>query len=152
MTRIERTVIIDAPVEEVFRYAADYRTWDRWFEGVSDFRPTTHITQGNGARYAYKARLLGVSASVETEIHDFVDSRGWTGTATKGMPHRAFWHFEPAGRSTRFTYALEYRLPVPLVGPLLDALFIKSQWTKVIAGSLDNLRNHFGSLTANTSH
>ena len=59
MTRIEASAIIPAAPEEVFRYASDWQKWAEWFEGVSDFQPTTKIVRGNGARYAYKARLLG---------------------------------------------------------------------------------------------
>jgi len=56
----------------VFAFASEWRTWPDWFEGVSDFRPTTEVLRGNGARYAYRARLMpGIWASVETEIHDF---------------------------------------------------------------------------------
>lgn len=33
MTRIEETVDIDAPVEEVFAYAADWRRRADWYEG-----------------------------------------------------------------------------------------------------------------------
>jgi len=143
MTRIEHSVIIQAPVEQVFSYAADYQKWTEWFEGVSDFKATTPVTQGNGARYAYKARLMGVPASVETEIHDFVYNGGWTGVATKGMPHRTHWVFKPVGDGTKFTYALEYHLPVPLLGSLLDSLFMKPQWDRIIQKSLNNLRQHF---------
>ena len=151
MTRIEQSVIIQAPVEQVFSYAADYQKWTEWFEGVSDFKATTPVTQGNGARYAYKARMMGVSASVETEIHDFVQNAGWTGVATKGMPHRTHWIFEPVGHDTKFTYALEYQLPVPLVGSLLDSLFMRPQWHKIIENSLNNLRRHFLIQTGRTT-
>jgi uncharacterized membrane protein len=143
MTRIEHSVIIHAPVEKVFSYVADYQTWADWFEGVSDFKATTTVTQGNGARYAYKARLFGVSVGVETEIHDFVQNRGWTGVATKGMPHRTYWVFETVENSTKFSYALEYKLPIPLLGSLLDTLFMKSQWHTIIEKSLTKLNQHF---------
>ena len=69
MTRIERSIFIPAPVKNVFNYATDWRKWSEWFEGVSDFRPTTAVTKGSGARYGYKARIMGISAKVETEIH-----------------------------------------------------------------------------------
>ena len=61
VTRVESRVEIAAPVETVFAYASDWRTWDEWWVGVSGFRPTTAVTRGNGARYAYKARLAGVA-------------------------------------------------------------------------------------------
>ena len=143
MTHIKCTVDIPAPIDQVFTYAADYRTWTEWFVGVSDFNPTTAISQGNGTRYAYKARLMGVSAHVETEVRDYVQNVGWTGVATRGMPHRTHWYFESIGDGTRFTYGLEYRVPVPLFGPLLDLLFLKPQWTGILQKSLENLRAHF---------
>ncbi len=104
MARIEQSVIIEAALKNVFHYAADWQKWSDWFEGVSGFRSTTVIKQGNGARYAYKARIMGVSASVETEIHDFVENVGWKGIATKGMPHTTQWIFESVGNGTKFTY------------------------------------------------
>ncbi len=143
MTRFEHSIIIPAPVEQVFSYAADYQKWAEWFEGVSDFKATTPVMQGNGARYAYKARLMGFSASVETEIHDYVHNGGWTGVATRGMPHRTHWVFQSVGDGTKFTYALEYHLPVPVLGALLDSLVIKPQWHRIIKKSLSNLNEHF---------
>jgi uncharacterized membrane protein len=150
MTRIEHSVIIPAPVDHVFGYAADYTTWSEWFEGVSDFKATTAVTRGNGARYAYKARVMGLSARVETEIHDFAQNRGWTGVSTRGLAHRTQWTFEPIGDSTKFTYAMEYQLPIPWVGSLLDSLFARHQWERILERSLNNLRQHFLS-SANTS-
>ena len=152
MHRIEHSVIIPAPVDQVFGYAADYLRWTEWFEGVSDFKPTTAVTRGNGVRYAYKARVMGLSAPVEIEIHDFVHNRGWTGVSTKGLTHRTYWTFEPIGDGTKFTYALEYQLPIPLLGSLLDSLFTRRQWQKILERSLNNLKQHFVSLTVIPTH
>jgi len=113
MTRIEHSVVIQASVEEVFRYAADYQRWQEWYVGV------------------------------ETEIHDFKQNRGWTGIATKGMPHRTAWMFEPVGSATRFTHVVEGHVPVPLFGSLFDSLFLKPQWDRIVKTSLNNLGRHF---------
>lgn len=142
MTRIERAVEIAAPVEEVFAYAADWQRWEEWFEGVSGFEAKTEVSQGNGAKYSYRAKMLGVPAKVETEIHDYVENSGWRGVGTKGMPHTTRWIFEAKGDATRFTYVLEYGLPVPLIGALLDSLFMKPAWRRIIDDSLENLRIH----------
>ena len=144
MTRVEESVIVDAPVHAVFAYASDWRGWPEWLEGVTDFRPTTEVTRGTGARYAYRARVMGIPARVETEVRDFVEDSGWTGFSTRGLPHRTFWRFEAQGQSTRFTYAMEYQLPAPLLGAVADTLVVKGQWRRIIGKSLSNLRSHFG--------
>ena len=64
MTYIERCIEIDAPVEKVFQYASDWNNWPEFFEGVFDFKPTTENQRGNGSRFAYKAKLLGMKAHV----------------------------------------------------------------------------------------
>ena len=107
MIRLEHTVIIPLPLDQVFAYAADYRTWPEWFVGLSDVRPTTTTPGDNGARYAYKVRMMSVTAGVETEIREFVRNVGWIGVGTRGIPHRTHWHFESLQEGTRFTYGLE---------------------------------------------
>ncbi len=140
MIRLEHTVIIPLPLDQVFAYAADYRTWPEWFVGLSDVRPTTTTREGNGTRYAYKVRMMSVTAGVETEIREFERNVGWIGVGVRGLPHRTRWHFESLGEGTRFTYGLEGRVPVPLIGPLLDSWFMRPQWDKIVGRSLQNLR------------
>jgi hypothetical protein len=143
MTRIEASVDIPAPVAEVFAFASDWQRWGEWWEGVSAFRPTTETTRGNGTRYAYKSWIAGLTLNLETEIHDFVENVGWRGRATKGPPHTTQWVFEAKGEATRLTYILEYRLPVPVLGGLLDSLLMRPGWRRRLEKSLQNLKLYF---------
>ena len=143
MARIEKSISIPAPVNEVFAYASDYQKWEEWFEGVSGFKPTTETTRGNGTRYAYKAKMMGLSIGVETEILDYIENVGWNGRATKGMPHKTFWIFESVDEGTKMTYGLEYEMDIPLIGKWLDNTFMKPQWEKIINTSLENLKKQF---------
>ena len=143
MTKIESSIVISAPVEKVFAYASDYQKWEAWFEGVSDFKPTTKTTRGNGTRYAYKAKMMGLSIGLETEVHNFIENKGWIGKASKGMPHQTFWGFEQVENGTKMTYGLEYELDIPLIGNWLDNKFMKPQWEKIIGKSLENLKRQF---------
>jgi hypothetical protein len=143
MTRVEASVEIAAPLPEVFAYASDWRRWEEWWLGVADFRPTTEVTRGNGTRYAYKAWIAGIRLELETEIHDFVENAGWRGVVTKGTPHATRWAFERVGAGTRLTYTLEYRMPVPVLGPLLNSLLMRPGWQRRLERSLANLKTRF---------
>jgi len=143
MTRIEKSIIINKPVEAVFKYASDWDKWSDWFEGVSDFKPVTEISKGNGARYAYKAKMMGLNVNVETEIRNFVENEGWTGKSTKGVSSQTQWIFEKSEQGTRFTYVLEYKLPFPILSSLFDKYIMKPQWNRVIEKSLWNLNQKF---------
>lgn len=143
MTRIAESVEVNAPVEKVFAFASDWRYWEKWWLGVSDFKPTTEVTGGNGTRYAYKAWAAGLTVHLETEIRDFVENVGWRGVVTKGLPHTTQWVFEAKGGTTRLTYILEYSLPIPLLGVLLDFLLMQPGWRRRLKRSLRNLKLHF---------
>jgi uncharacterized membrane protein len=143
MTKIEKSIFIRFPVKEVFEYASDWERWEDWFEGVSDFRPVTETKKGNGTRYAYRAKMMGLTVKIETEVHDYVEDKGWTGKATKGMPHQTQWIFESANGGTKLTYVLEYNLALPLLGPIFDRLFMKPQWEQLLEKSLQNLAGKF---------
>lgn len=143
MTQIEKSILILAPLEKVFAYASDYQKWEEWFEGVSGFKPITEIARGNKTRYAYKAKMMGLSIGMETEINDFMENEGWTGVSTKGMPHKTFWKFEPVDEGTKMTYGLEYALDIPWIGNWLDKTFMRPQWDKIISNSLKKLKIQF---------
>jgi TolB-like protein len=99
--------------------------------------------QENGTRYAYKAKMMGLTVLVETEIHDFVLNKGWIGKGTKGIPSQIQWIFETDEAGTKFTYVLEYKLPIPLLSSIFDKLIMKPQWIKIIEKSLQNLNQKF---------
>jgi hypothetical protein len=143
MKRIEASVEINAPVVEVFAFASDWRRWEDWWKGVTKFRPTTEIERGNGTRYAHKSWVAGMTLNLETEIHDFAENVGWRGVATKGPPHRTQWVFEAKGDKTRLTYILEYDLPWPVLGSILDSVLMRRGWQRRLERSLGNLKRHF---------
>ena len=68
MSRVEASVEVDAPLEKVWAYASDWSRWEEWWHGVSDFRPTTEVSRGNGTRsFAGVAGLASVTAM--TNVH-----------------------------------------------------------------------------------
>ena len=77
MTEISRTIKIEAPVQEVFKYASDYKKWQEFYEGVSNFKPITETSRCNGTNYIYKAKIFGMTATVGTEVTQFKENEGW---------------------------------------------------------------------------
>lgn len=143
MPRIEHSVVIEAPIHEVFAYASNWQYWTDWFHGITDCSALTEIERGNGAIYDYKMRVLGFTFKVQTEIHNFVENQGWNGIGVKGVPHKTTWIFEELDSRTKFTYIVEYSLPVPVLGSIMCFLFANSEWRRILKKSLNNLAAHF---------
>jgi hypothetical protein len=53
--------------------------------------------------------------------------------------------YDPRQRASRsrLTYVLEYNLPLPLLGPLLDSLLMRPGWNRRLGNSLQNRKRHF---------
>ncbi len=143
MQKVERTTIIEAPVQEVFSYAANWQFWTDWFAGFTDCSPITEVETGNGAIYDYKMWVLGIPFKAQTEIHNFVENKGWSGHRVKGVPHKTTWIFEDLEGRTKFSYIVEYSLPIPILGPILCLLLMNGAWRSILKKSLNNLTAHF---------
>jgi hypothetical protein len=72
-------------------------------------------------------------------VRDFVKHQGWIAVSTRGPKTKGEWIFTPADNGTNFTYILNYKMPIPLLGGLLDSLIAKKQWEALIEKSLRNL-------------
>jgi len=143
MPTLERSIIIEAPIHEVFEYAANWRYWPDWFDGFTDVSTITEVERGNGAIYAYKMWVLGLPFKAQTEIHNFVENKGWSGHRIRGVPHKTTWVFEDLKPHTKFTYIAYYSLPIPILGPVLCSLLFNRAWRRILEKSLNNFKAHF---------
>lgn len=140
MTEIKRSITIKASAEKIFQYASNYQKWPEFFEGVSDVKPITETIKGNGAKFIYKAQVLGMKMTVGTEFHHFIENEGWIGVSFKGIKHRTQWIFEKLNSQTKFTFVVGYQCPWYLGGKFIDKKVILPEWIKIVENSLKNLK------------
>ena len=52
-------IVVDRPLEVVWRWAADPRNWENWLDGVRDVRVEGRLVEGGriASRYEYSGRL-----------------------------------------------------------------------------------------------
>jgi len=137
---IRRSIKIEAPVHKVFRFASDYQKWPEFFVGVSNVRPITEMTRGDGARFIYKVRALGMKFTVGTEMKEFKEDEGWIGKSFRGLEHQTQWIFRMSNGGTEFTFIQRHRLPFYLGGKLVEEIFVQPEWIRIIEDSLQNLK------------
>ena len=132
MTRIEKTVVIQAPLEKVYTYASDWRNITRYFDYVEGVEPRSEKTLGEGALLALRVRFLGRTMNCEWRGIENEENVGWAFDATlMGVTARKRWMFSRVDDSTRVTYTLEYRPSPPIIGHAMDALLIRREWDRL---------------------
>jgi uncharacterized membrane protein len=140
MIEIKRSIHIEAPVEKVFQYASDYRKWPEYYEGISEIKAITETTRGDGAKFVYKAKVMGMKVTVGTEFQQFKENEGWIGKSFKGVDHQTTWNFKESGGGTEFTHGLNSTLPWYMGGRVFEKNFLEPEWINMIEKSLQNLK------------
>ncbi len=137
---INKSIVIDASPEEVFNFTGDWRNLPEYQTGIKNWQPTTENTMGEGARFSYTTKELGIEFDIETEIVEVTlnEERVWK--TVSGADIEAKYLFEPQNGRTKTTYILDYNLPIPVIGNILDALLIRKSRELWVDNMLQNLK------------
>ena len=119
---VQKTITIDAPVEEVFQFWTAYDNFPRFMSRVLEVRQTSRERQSH-----WKVTgPAGVPVEFDAEISSLVPNRAFGWRTVEGAPvaHAGIVHFEPTddGR-TRVHIRMSYNPPGGLLGHGVAAAF-----------------------------
>ena len=142
MTKVETSVVIEAPLESVYAYASDWRNFKHYFVYVRDVRPLTEKTLGEGAQLELRVKFRGLPLMSEWRGVEQTENVGWTFNAKlMGRWATKRWRLAAVDGGTKVTFALEYSMPpIPLLASLMDKLLMKPEWERIYAESFANLK------------
>jgi uncharacterized membrane protein len=138
--KVEKSVTIDKPVEELFRFWSDFENLPRFLNhlesvraisGQSDQSSLASLTDlaGRSSRISHwVARLpAGMKVEWDAEIINEAPNKliAWRSLEGAGVPNAGSVRFErsPDGRGAKVKVAIEYAPPVGKIGSLLAKLF-----------------------------
>jgi uncharacterized membrane protein len=107
MIKVETTVQINKPVEEVFEFAANAENGPKWQEGLDS---VTDITGGQeaGARYTEVRKFLGKDMKTVMETIEIVPNVKWVGKVIEGpVPYQVTVLYEAVSGGTKMTTHVE---------------------------------------------
>ena len=144
MATVIDSVRIKAPVDDVFKFVFDWHNVANFYEGVEDFAPACDEPWGNGARFSctVKSPVVGDQQMV-LEGGDFVENHGWTRFSVEGPEWTEHWLFEELPeypRETQLNYDLKYKVPVPVIGGVVDAVAARKRRTEQVHHTLTNIK------------
>jgi uncharacterized membrane protein len=83
---------------------------------------------------------LGREYEIVTEITEEVENRKRSFVSVRGVETKGEWLFETLEGRTMVTYTIEYKLPIPIIGGILDELFVKPKRRAYSEKLLQNLK------------
>src|SRR5438874_1982836 len=101
MIKVETSIIINRPIEEVFAYVSDFRNAARWQAGVVEVRQTPESPTGKGTQVTFVRRFLGRKIEGISEVVEYEPPTKHTFQSTSGLPITVSRIFEPTAEGTK---------------------------------------------------
>ena len=131
MIRVEESVVIQRPVEEVFAFVADQTNAPHWQSGLLEVRRTTEDPVGVGTKHTAVRKFMGRRLEATNEYVVYEPNKQVTFKGTAGSAD--FQHSyitESIAKGTRLTSRMEmepkglFGLAEPLITPSLKREFV----------------------------
>jgi uncharacterized membrane protein len=108
MARVEASVVINRPIEEVFTFAADMNKSSTWQSSVLETALISPGPVGQGTTYRHTMQFSERRLEATAEITDYEPPRKYAWKATSApFPLSGGMSFEAVNGSTRVTHSLE---------------------------------------------
>ena len=144
MTRVETSILIDAPPEKVWEMLA----LDRMPEWMDDLISSEYITEVNTPEDRYKVGTSAHWIKVKKEEHDMTITESienekivYRTSPIQGAIVDGTFTLKPTEAGTEMTYAADYEMPWGVFGKLFDKLIVERMMKKDIEGEAKSLRN-----------
>ena len=103
-TTINASIIINKPVDEIFAYVTDVKTWPRWESGLLKAEQTSDGPLNVGTTFRGTNQALGQRMEWISEVTDYTPCKSWgQKIVSKGWSTEERLAFEPfQGNTTKF--------------------------------------------------
>ena len=149
--KVQHQVVISAPVELVFNFAANYENDPRWRSEVQEMHYTSRGPVSVGTPVVETSRVLGIQLETTTVVTEYEVNRRVTSSSISGpVPVVVSRDFEAVSGGTRFTYTLEGDVSGVLVFRLSKPLLVR-WYQRQLEGYLRTLKKRLEATPALTS-
>ena len=139
MVKVEGSILLNAPVEKVFDYLADPKANVEVMPSMVDVRdiedPPGHV----GGHFHWTYKMAGIKFDGETRVLEWEKNNHVVTESKGGIRSKWRFSYEPAAQGSKLTIAVEYEVPVPVLGKLAEAV-VRRQNEKELELVLSNVK------------
>ena len=140
MPRLDNSIDIKAPVEQVFAYIADVTTHPEWVKWTKAAEATSPNRTGVGATSAGIMQVGPKKEQIETITTEYKDGEFFTRRNTRGMEMTDRLSVLSFGDGTKVAWSVDYTPPMGSMGKLMGKLFMERLFDQLMKDSLTNLK------------
>jgi coenzyme Q-binding protein COQ10 len=124
MAKLERSIIINAPVDKVFSYLTEPENRTEWLPGTTDVRNVTG--HGLGQQWGYTYKIAGRYLKGKIEVTDYITNQRYAHKSTGGVVSTWTYTFNTEAGGTKLVLEVElHETPIPVIGKLFKGMVQK---------------------------
>lgn len=124
MAKIERSLIISAPIEKVFAFMANPENLPEIWPSLQEVRNVQLLPNG-GYCYDWTYKMAGMRFEGKAEWTEFVKNQRIVDKNESSIPSTFIWTYQPEEGGTRVTVNVEYTIPSAILGKLAEPVIHK---------------------------
>ena len=121
---VDRSVSINAPVEEVFAYVTDPMSQLEWLPSMVEVTDVNRTEHGVGSTYRWKYKMAAILEG-DNETLEFVPNERVVARSRGGIDSTWTWTYEPQDGGTKLSVHIEYTIPVLVQGKIGEVLVLR---------------------------
>ncbi len=134
MARIEESVDIKRPVDQVFAYVTDAKNWPRWESAMLEAEQTSPGQMGIGTTFRGATRIMGRRMAWTSKVTEYEPNKKWGETISCGstlIEEQLI--FDPVEGGTKFTLVYDMQVGglLKLFAPIVISTTRKWIWKTV---------------------
>ena len=145
MPRLDNSIDIKAPADQVFAFVSDITTHPEWVKWTKEAQVTSLDRSGVGSTTAGVMQVGPKKEKIETLTTEFKEGQFVTRRNTRGMDMTDRLSVLPFGDGTKVAWSIDYSPPMGSMGKLMDMLFMERLFDQLMKDSLNNLKERLES-------
>jgi coenzyme Q-binding protein COQ10 len=122
MAKVERTIVLNVPVEKVFSYISDPNNELDSIPSITDIRDVTG--KGVGQKWGWSYKMVGISLKGESEIIEYVPNQRLVQKSKGGIESTWTYTLNPENGGTRMNLVVEFTIPIPVLGKVGERMIL----------------------------
>lgn len=123
MAKLEKSITINAPAEKVFGYINVPTNLPEVWPSMVEAKDVERLSNG-GTRFRYVYKMAGMRLEGSNEDVEWVANERMVSESRGGIESTSVWTFEPEESGTRVTAAMDYTVPIPVLGKLAERVVL----------------------------
>jgi uncharacterized membrane protein len=124
MSKLEKSINVNAPIEKVFGYISERTNLPEIWPSLTEVSDMKTLPNG-GCTNHWVYKMAGMRLEGTNEDVEYIKNERIVSKTKGGIDSTQRWIFQPEGGATKVTFEVEYKIPIPVLGKIAEAVIVK---------------------------